>query len=276
MKTANEMTQTAQPVNQNDGKAAISAKFTALRKLTNEVRPFVKEGVYKNVNAAIIEMCYRVNGNETFKTFDQWKKDGFFVRKGEKAFVVWSRPITTQVPDAEKFYRIAFLFSNLQVVKKETQSEMAEEPPVKYGLAEIEVSYKPSKIELNPGKISSSRDVSELLRNFFSDFMEYREAFYALYLNRANTPIGIYQLSIGGQTGTVVDPKMIMQVAAKSHACVIILAHNHPSGNLQPSDADISLTKKIKKACEIFDIVLLDHIILTESSYFSFADDGKI
>jgi DNA repair protein RadC len=260
-------------------KTSIQLKRDELKRLSREVSDYVKEGTFKNINMALIESRYKQNGHEVFKSYDMWKLDGYQVKKGEKAFLVWSKPIKNEnnVED-QKFFRLAFLFSNLQVtpITRNDAPSTAQEAPVKYGLAEIEVTYKPSNIAVSPGKITSSRDAAEIFRNFFQSFMEYREAFYVLYLNRANKPIGIYQLGIGGHTATVADPKMALQVALKSHACGMILAHNHPSGNTQPSEMDINLTKKIKNACSFFDINLLDHVILTEDSFFSFADQGKI
>ncbi len=279
--TANEITTATATVNENTNspKTGTQLKRDELRELSRQVMPMVKEGTYKNVNMALIESLYKRDGNEIFKTYDQWRADGFQVRKGEKAFLIWSRPNRKQEEGTEeqKFFRLAFLFSNLQVeAVMNSEPEIVQEPPIRYGLAEIEVSYKPTKIEMAPDAIRNSREVADVLRSFFDSFMEYREAFYILYLNRANKPIGVFQLSIGGQTGTVADVKMGLQVALTSHACGMILCHNHPSGNTQPSDADLGLTKKFKNAAALFDVQVLDHIILTQNSYFSFADEGRM
>ena len=262
---------------QNRPLSGIFMKRDELRKLSQSVMPMVKEGTYKNVNMALIESCYKTDGHEIFKSYEGWKLDGFQVRKGEKAFLVWSTPKNNEEKPEEKFFRVAFLFSNLQVDKIEKKTDsMVEEAPAKYGLSEIQISYTPAKIEVNPTKITGSKSAAEILRHFFKSFMEYREGFYVLYTNRANKPIGVYQLSLGGQTGTVVDTKMLLQVALKCHANGMIVAHNHPSGNTQPSESDISLTKKLKSACELLDLSLLDHVILTEDSYYSFADEGRL
>lgn len=103
--------------------------------------------------------------------------------------------------------------------------------------------------------------------------MEHKEAFYILLLNNANEILGISRIGEGSVTGVMVDMRIIFQIALKAHAVGIILAHNHPSGTLRPSQADIKLTERIKLAGELFDIKVLDHIILTEHSYFSFADE---
>jgi DNA repair protein RadC len=97
-----------------------------------------------------------------------------------------------------------------------------------------------------------------------------------LFLNRANRVMGVYSLSHGGMTGTVADPKLVFIAALKAAACNIILAHNHPSGNLTPSSADISLTEKMVQAGKFLDINVLDHLIVTADGYLSFADDGMM
>jgi len=97
-----------------------------------------------------------------------------------------------------------------------------------------------------------------------------------MYVNRCNRVIGVYELSKGGITWTVVDIRLLLSVALKTVATSIILSHNHPSGNLKPSKQDIDLTQKIKAAAELMDIKVMDHIILgtNEFSYYSFADEG--
>jgi DNA repair protein RadC len=97
-----------------------------------------------------------------------------------------------------------------------------------------------------------------------------------ILLNRANQVLGIYEVSTGGVSGTVADPKLIFAAAIKSSSSGLIFSHSHPSGNLQPSQADIALTRKIKEGGEILEISVLDHIILTSEGYFSFADEGLL
>ncbi|WP_317168263.1 JAB domain-containing protein [Pontibacter pamirensis] len=102
------------------------------------------------------------------------------------------------------------------------------------------------------------------------------EQFKVMLLNRANKVLGIYETSTGGVAGTVADPKLIFVAALKACASSIVLCHNHPSGNLKPSAADLQLTKKIKQGGELLDIAVLDHIILTSESYYSLADEGLL
>ncbi len=121
-------------------------------------------------------------------------------------------------------------------------------------------------------KIKGSKDVFEYFHANLSD--SHYEEFWVLLLNRANKIIKKEMISEGGITGTVADPKRIFKVAIDHHATSIILCHNHPSGNLKPSEADIKLTKQLKEAGNLLDIAILDHIIVGEDSFFSFADEG--
>ena len=103
-----------------------------------------------------------------------------------------------------------------------------------------------------------------------------QEEMKAILLNRANEVLGIYELSKGGISGTVLDIKLLLSVALKCLASGIALIHNHPSGNLVPSNAGLSITKRIKIACTTVDITLLDHLIISKEDYYSFADNGRI
>jgi DNA repair protein RadC len=102
------------------------------------------------------------------------------------------------------------------------------------------------------------------------------EEFWVLLLNRANKIIDKKKISSGGVSGTVVDPKMLFRIAIQDLASSIILCHNHPSGNKKPSEADIKLTKQLKEAGKFLEIPILDHIIITDQDFFSFADEGMM
>lgn len=137
------------------------------------------------------------------------------------------------------------------------------------------MSYKPSLSSFKT--INTSTEAFDLLTTLFpQETICLQEQFVVLYLNRANRVLGSYQLSKGGLTGTIADVRLILSVALKTLASGLILAHNHPSGNLTPSDSDLGLTLKIKKAAKLMDIELLDHIIMTNNGYFSFVDEGII
>lgn len=123
-------------------------------------------------------------------------------------------------------------------------------------------------------KIQNANDSSEFIKQFYQGDIEIYESFFLLLLNNSNQTIGYAKISQGGVTSTVVDVKIIAKYAVDSLATGIILAHNHPSGNLNPSSADISITNKVKEAMKLFDIAVLDHIILTADSFYSFANNG--
>lgn len=144
-------------------------------------------------------------------------------------------------------------------------------------VAEICVSYRPA-IAPKP-TIVSSLDAYVLFKQFFDEkTISLQESFMVMYLNRANRVLGIYPMSIGGITGTVADLRLILSVALKTASTSIILAHNHPSGNLKPSQSDIDLTNRIKEGAKILDIKLLDHLIISPEAcmYSSLADEGLL
>jgi DNA repair protein RadC len=123
-------------------------------------------------------------------------------------------------------------------------------------------------------QVSTSIDVYEAVSSQFKDLNH--EEFWIILLNRANRIISKHLISKGGQAGTIADPKIIFNIALENHAASIILAHNHPSGNLRPSQADLDLTKKLKSAGQFLDLPVLDHLIITDQGFLSFADEGII
>jgi DNA repair protein RadC len=123
-------------------------------------------------------------------------------------------------------------------------------------------------------KINSSKSVFDLMQPNIGDLPH--EEFWIIYLNNSNKVLQTSQLSKGGITGTLVDIRLALKNALQLGAVALILSHNHPSGTLKPSQADISLTKKLTKAGEILDIKVLDHVIITEKAYFSFADENLL
>ncbi|UTX48832.1 JAB domain-containing protein [Chryseobacterium sp. MA9] len=125
--------------------------------------------------------------------------------------------------------------------------------------------------------ITNSNDAVEVFRaHFDSGEIDYRESFYALYLNNAHKVLGIKRISESGISSTLVDIRIIMQAALLCNASSLIVTHNHPSGNLKPSSEDVKMTNKIKDASEFLNIQLLDHCILTSTEYLSFADEGLL
>ena len=129
-----------------------------------------------------------------------------------------------------------------------------------------------SEEALTRKKVSNSKEVYEYMQITLSD--EPYESFWILLLNRANRVIKPVKVSEGGMTGTVADPKRIFKTAIDAKAASIILCHNHPSGSVKPSESDMNLTKKLKNSGEILQLPVLDHVIMGDNKYFSFADEG--
>ena len=139
-----------------------------------------------------------------------------------------------------------------------------------------EISLKKTKTDFKKVKITNSKDAADYIRQFYNDDIGIFESFFILLMNRANNTIGYAKISQGGVTGTVVDSVILTKYAIESLSTGVILAHNHPSGNLKPSQSDIKLTEKIKKCLELFEISVLDHVILTENGHLSMADEGLL
>lgn len=123
-------------------------------------------------------------------------------------------------------------------------------------------------------RITGSRDAFQAIASLLNDL--HHEEFWLLLLNKANEVIARERLSTGGTAGTVVDIKVVFKTALDARAAAAIAVHNHPSGNLQPSQADIDLTRRLRKAGELLDLPILDHLIVSERGYFSFADEGML
>lgn len=141
---------------------------------------------------------------------------------------------------------------------------------------EIQISYKEKLRTLKSPSITNSKEVAQLLfNNWDADTIGLHETFMIVLLNRSNKVKGIYPLSHGGITGTLVDMRILFAIVLKTLSVGIVLAHNHPSGQLLASEMDKQLTQKIQRAAQLFDVKVLDHIILApEGTYYSFADNG--
>ena len=143
-----------------------------------------------------------------------------------------------------------------------------------FEVAEVSVTYKNKVPTGKKYKIVSSQDIYTLMRPIFQDVINHHEEFYIILLNSGNCVLGVSKIAQGGIAETSVDVRIIFQTALKANATSIILAHNHPSGNLTPSWQDRDLTKKIVNAGKLINITVLDHLIITDSGYYSFADEG--
>lgn len=144
-------------------------------------------------------------------------------------------------------------------------------------VAEVQLIYKTNvKPSMRP-KVNSSRSAYQVLvESWDQDRIEFVEQFKILLVNMSNKVFGVCEICTGGVAATYVDVKLVMVAALKANATGIILSHNHPSGNLQPSFADKEITNKISKAAQILDMRILDHIIVTPEGYFSFKDEGLL
>lgn len=149
---------------------------------------------------------------------------------------------------------------------------------MKYKVNEIQISYREKLSTLKSSALNNSGDVARLLyKSWDKDTIGLQETFKILLLNNSNKVKGIYPMSIGGITGTIVDLRILFAIVLKTLSTAIILTHNHPSGKLMPSETDKKLTKKITKAAEIFEVRVLDHLIIVPNGgYFSFADNGLL
>ncbi len=142
-------------------------------------------------------------------------------------------------------------------------------------VAALEIGRRKKETAAKPKeKINSSKDVYHIILPRFEDLPH--EEFWIILLNKSNTVISINPISKGGVAGTVVDIRIILKTAIDSLASGIILCHNHPSGNIQPSEQDIKLTRKLKESAMMMDIQILDHLIITNTQYLSFADEGLL
>lgn len=138
------------------------------------------------------------------------------------------------------------------------------------------LQVKESDSSFQKAKIKSSKDAYDYIKQFYKDDISIFESFFILLLNRQNNTIGYAKISQGGIIGTIVDVKIIAKYVVDTLASSVILAHNHPSGNKIPSNADKSITNKIKEGLKLFEVQVLDHIVLTEEDYYSFADNGML
>jgi DNA repair protein RadC len=141
---------------------------------------------------------------------------------------------------------------------------------------EVEIHYKRPLYD-DMLFITKSKDANVFIRKAIPDtHLDVKEYFYVFYLTSSTRVLGLVQLSIGSIMGTVVNVREIFQTALLLNAVSLILVHNHPSGNLTPSEADKKITKKVQEICSLFNLILIDHLIITSESYYSFSDDERL
>ena len=148
---------------------------------------------------------------------------------------------------------------------------------IKSKLPEFKISLKRKGSFEEMFPVADSKSAADFCRQCFDDgVIDWREEFIVIALNKSNKVLGFYKISSGGVGGTVADPKVIFQFALLCNASSLILSHNHPSGNLNPSQPDRKITEKLISGGEMLDIRIIDHIIVTSEGYYSFADEGLI
>ena len=146
---------------------------------------------------------------------------------------------------------------------------------IDYTVGEVELTYKSTS--KTRSKIYSSEDAYKyLLPTYKENTICYKEYFKVLFLNQSNQVLGYTLISEGGITDTTVDVRVILQAALLTNSVALVLAHNHPSGNPRPSGQDMDITKQVKDAARLMRITVTDHLILTDTGYYSFADEGQL
>ena len=143
-------------------------------------------------------------------------------------------------------------------------------------MKEYRIVATENQVNEEPVIILDVKKAEYFFRRIWVFDLQVQEAFYALYVDRANNVIGYTLISLGGINGTVVDTRIILKYGIDLLATGVILAHNHPSGNKKPSDADLRITKRISEACTLCEIVLIDHLIITEKEVYSMKNEGDI
>ena len=157
--------------------------------------------------------------------------------------------------------------------------EVAQEPQVRTAVSDLQIKYAVKQKLSELPTVKSSADLVKVVRDNWKGMpIEFVEQFYLIGLNRANKVKFVQSISTGGVSGTVVDVKVVAVMLLQAMCSGCAIAHNHPSGNMTPSSADITLTKKVQQAMEILDIRIVDHVILSpeEGGYYSFADEGRL
>lgn len=243
-------------------------KREELKRMSAEIQKEVKRGDIASVNDGL-KHIYGMEGHEKFKTFEEWQAEGRRIIKGEQAMMLWGKPRTATNEQGEQYsyYPVKYVFSDKQV--REGGAEYNAER-----INRVELVRRESPAERM--KISSSEEGAKVARMLYNGDLTIYESTWAILLDRSNVTIGVAKISQGSVSGTVVDVRLILKYAIDTLASGIILVHNHPSGNLAPSSQDSAITRKVKEAARWMDVILLDHLILTEDSYYSFADNGII
>lgn len=156
-------------------------------------------------------------------------------------------------------------------------NNFSENPPVSAHFAEISLRYSPKADHSLLPKLNSPEDVYAFLQAIWDkDALEICESFYVLLFNNSNKLLGWSKISLGSRSATIVDVSHVVSLALLGNACKVVIAHNHPSGETNPSRADIAITGRIQQSLELLEITLNDHLIITRSDYYSFSQNGLL
>lgn len=237
----------------------------ALQELSAQLQQDVKLGHIQSINEGL-KVIYEDEGHEVLKSFEGWKKEGKRIKKGEKALMLWGAPRAghnKETGEEYSYYPVKYVFSDKQVWENEAEYSTVDS---------VRLVREPSQIRRV--KIGCSVDINSFVRNFYGDDLLIQESVWAVFLDRGNNTIGYSRISLGGISSATVEIRLILKYAIGTLASGVILVHNHPSGACAPSSQDNAITRRLKDAAKLMDIVLLDHIIITQHTYYSYADNG--
>jgi len=195
---------------------------------------------------------------------------GYEQRGMDMPTIVYDASIQSRIEGRNKSVTQAQLFNTEDLVNPEIVDP---KEASQYG-RQIKIVY--SGTPVTPAAITSSKNVYDIVQGLMGDQVDVQEHFIALFLTGQNKVIGYYRHTVGTSNATLVDVPLLLGAMLKAGARALILSHNHPSGTLRPSQADIDLTNKIKSVCMQIDIHVLDHVIVTVDGYYSFGDQGLI
>ena len=251
------------------GSAAAKAYMAKLRAKKGAVKKTVKKDIpdrgYKKITLDILPIK-KIGSKKVGATL--------IIEPGENAKSKVNRVILRKRSSSGTFESFSDLISGYKQTPEIIVGKVGNVTVLKSLAPEVKVKITRGK-KVNTATIKSAKDSIDILRKFITSAkVQTQEYAVAIFLNNNNNVLAVYQFGMGGFTGTVMDKRLLMAAALKLGATAIILAHNHPSGNLRPSEADKSITKQISEIARLHDISILDHIIITKDGYYSFAENG--
>ena len=238
-----------------------------------------EEAIDGTINYVLLNYIYDTGDANEFKTFEEWQAIGYGVRKGVKAFITWGKPRKRVNKRGKEmtYFPVRHLFSDKQVYRMKEGNMTGITAERGNFVGEIKVSFVKSR-KVKYRDVSTSDRVANVFSELWeSNQIEYRESIYVLALNNNYDVLGYAKLFEGGLNASIVDERVIFQLLLNANASGFIIAHNHPSGSIKPSNEDMKMTKRLKQCADLMDIKFLDHLIMTgDKAYFSFSDNGLI